>query len=152
MQFYNSVMFLGLPDDIHDEKPSFLQFKKNALPTDRPTNRRTEGPTDQRTDRPSYRDARTQSEKRVKDHTYTHTRASHWITNSKAPFHWSTTSCFSGIDSWPLFMLQWNKKSIQFFFDWSQQFISVQLKTFLFLLFKKRFFHFIINCCLWKFL
>ena len=43
-------MFLGLPDDIHEEKPSFLQFKKNALPTD--------GPTDRRTDRPSFRDAR----------------------------------------------------------------------------------------------
>ena len=25
MQFYISVMFLGLPDDIHEEKPSFLQ-------------------------------------------------------------------------------------------------------------------------------
>ena len=24
MQFYISVMFLGLPDDIHEEKPSFL--------------------------------------------------------------------------------------------------------------------------------
>ncbi len=43
MQFYVSVMFLGLPDDIHEEKPSFLRFKKNALPTD--------GRTDQRTDR-----------------------------------------------------------------------------------------------------
>ena len=30
MQFYISVMFLGLPYVIHDEKPSFLQFKKNA--------------------------------------------------------------------------------------------------------------------------
>ncbi len=29
MQFYISAMFLGLPDDIHKEKPSFsLQFKK----------------------------------------------------------------------------------------------------------------------------
>ena len=28
MQFYISVIFLGLPDDIHEEKPSFLQFKK----------------------------------------------------------------------------------------------------------------------------
>ena len=46
MQFYISVMFLGLPDDIHEEKPSFLEFKKNALPTDR----RTDGPTDGRTD------------------------------------------------------------------------------------------------------
>ena len=46
MQFYISVMFLGLPDDIHDEKPSFLQFEKNALRTDQPTNRRTDGRTD----------------------------------------------------------------------------------------------------------
>ena len=46
MQFYISVMLLGLPDDIHEEKPSFLQIKKNALPTDQ----RTDGPTDQRTD------------------------------------------------------------------------------------------------------
>ena len=51
MQFYISVMFLGLPEDKDEEKPSFLQFKKNALPTDRQT--------DQRTDKPSYRDART---------------------------------------------------------------------------------------------
>ena len=43
MHFYISVMFLALPDDIHEEKPSFLQSKKNAL----------------RTDGPSYRDART---------------------------------------------------------------------------------------------
>ena len=47
IKFYISVMFLGLPDDIHEEKPSFLQFKKkNALPTDR----RTDGSTDGRTD------------------------------------------------------------------------------------------------------
>ena len=50
MQFYISVMFLGLPDDIHEEKPSFLQFKKNALPTHGPTDGRTDGPTDRRTD------------------------------------------------------------------------------------------------------
>ena len=36
------MMLLGLPDDIHEEKPSFLQFKKNAL--------RTDGRTDGRTD------------------------------------------------------------------------------------------------------
>ena len=54
MQFYISVMLLGLPDDIHEEKPSFLQFKKKRI-TDRPTDGRTDG----RTDRPSYRDART---------------------------------------------------------------------------------------------
>ena len=50
MQFYISVMFLGLPDVIHEEKPSFSQLKKNALRTDQPTNRRTDGPTDRRTD------------------------------------------------------------------------------------------------------
>ena len=63
MQFYISMMFLGLPDDIHEEKPLFLQFKKNALPTDRPTDGRTDRPTDRRTDRPSYRDARTHLKK-----------------------------------------------------------------------------------------
>ena len=47
MQFYISVMFLGFPDDIHDEKPSFLQFKKMRYrPTDGQTNRRTDGQTD----------------------------------------------------------------------------------------------------------
>ena len=44
MQFYISVMFLGLPDDIHEEKPSFLQFKKKRI-----TDRRTDGPTDGQT-------------------------------------------------------------------------------------------------------
>ncbi len=83
MQFYISVMFLGLPDKIDKEKPTFLQSKKNELRTDGPTNGRpdrpsyrdarthlktfifvikkkkpTDGWTDQRTDRPSYRDAR----------------------------------------------------------------------------------------------
>ena len=43
MQFYISVMFLGLPDAIHEEKPSYLQFKKKH---DRPTNGRTDGQTD----------------------------------------------------------------------------------------------------------
>ena len=42
-------MLLDLPDDIHEEKPSFLQFKKNALRTDG----RTDGPTDRRTDQPT---------------------------------------------------------------------------------------------------
>ena len=59
MQFYISVMFLGLPDDIHEEKPSFLQSKKRI------TDRRTDG----RTDRPSHRDARTHlkiTEKKLK--------------------------------------------------------------------------------------
>ena len=56
MQFYISVMFLGLPDDINEEKPSFLESKKTHYgPTD--------GPADQRTDRPSYRDARTHLKK-----------------------------------------------------------------------------------------
>ena len=50
MEIYITVMFLGPPDDIHEEKPSFLQFKKNALPTDRPTDGPTDGRTDGRTD------------------------------------------------------------------------------------------------------
>ena len=36
-----------------------LQFKKNALRTDRRTDGPTDRPTDRRTDEPSYRDART---------------------------------------------------------------------------------------------
>ena len=44
MQFYISVMFLGLSDDKHEEKPSFLQFKKKRI-TDRRTNRPTDGQT-----------------------------------------------------------------------------------------------------------
>ena len=27
MQFYISMMFLGLPDNIHEEKPSFFDFE-----------------------------------------------------------------------------------------------------------------------------
>ena len=50
MQFYISVMFLGFPDDIHEEKPLFLQFKKTALRTDQPTDGRTDGRTEGRTD------------------------------------------------------------------------------------------------------
>ena len=50
-QFYISVKFLGLPDDIREEKPSFLQFKKNALQTDGRTDRPTDEPTNGRTDR-----------------------------------------------------------------------------------------------------
>ena len=49
MLFYISVMFLGLPDGIHEEK-TFLPSKNKRI-TDRQTNRRT--------DRPSYRYART---------------------------------------------------------------------------------------------
>ena len=44
-------MFVGFPDEIHKEKPLFLDFENNWLWTD--------GPTDGSTDRPSYRDART---------------------------------------------------------------------------------------------
>ena len=55
MQFYISAMFVGFPDEIHEEKPSFLDFENNWLRTDGPTDGRTDG----RTDRPSYRDART---------------------------------------------------------------------------------------------
>ena len=40
-------MFVGFPDEIHEEKPSFLDFENNWLRTDR----RADGPTDQRTDR-----------------------------------------------------------------------------------------------------
>ena len=59
MQFYISVMFLGFPNEIHEAKPSFLDFEKNWLRMDGPTDRPTDRPTDQWTDRPSYRDART---------------------------------------------------------------------------------------------
>ncbi len=41
-----SVMFLGLPDKIHEEKPSFLQSKKNALRKDRRTDWPMDGPMD----------------------------------------------------------------------------------------------------------
>ena len=34
MQFYLSVIFLGFPDKIHEEKPSFLDFENNWLRTD----------------------------------------------------------------------------------------------------------------------
>ena len=46
MQFYISVMFLGFSNEIHEEKPSFLDFENNWLRTDG----RTDGPTDGRTD------------------------------------------------------------------------------------------------------
>ena len=63
MRFFISVMFLGFPDKIHKEKPSFLDFENNWLRTDRRTDRRTDwrmdGRTDGRIDRPSCRDART---------------------------------------------------------------------------------------------
>ena len=52
MQFYIFVMFLGLPDDIHEEKPSSLQSEKKThyRRTDGPTDGRTDGRTDERTD------------------------------------------------------------------------------------------------------
>ena len=53
MQFYISGMFLGLPDNIQKEKPSFFNFENNWLPTDR----RTNGRTNRWTDKASYRDA-----------------------------------------------------------------------------------------------
>ena len=31
LQFYISVMFVSFPDKIHEEKPSFLDFKNNWL-------------------------------------------------------------------------------------------------------------------------
>ena len=46
MQFYISAMFVGFPDEIHEEKPSFLDFENNWLRTNGPT----DGPTDERTD------------------------------------------------------------------------------------------------------
>ena len=46
MQFYISAMFVGFPDDIHQEKTSFSDFENNWLRTDG----RTDGPTDRRTD------------------------------------------------------------------------------------------------------
>ena len=42
MQFYVSVMFLGFPDKIQEEKPSFLDFENNRLRTDGPTDRPTD--------------------------------------------------------------------------------------------------------------
>ncbi len=45
-------MFLGLPDDTHEEKPSLLEFKKMHYG---PTN----GPNNGQTNRPSYGNART---------------------------------------------------------------------------------------------
>ena len=45
MQFYISVMFVGFPDEIHEEKPTFLDFENNWLRTDG----RTDGPTDGQT-------------------------------------------------------------------------------------------------------
>ena len=41
MHFYISVMFLGFPDEINEEKPSFLDSKNNWLRTDGRTDGRT---------------------------------------------------------------------------------------------------------------
>ena len=41
LQFCISVMFLGLPDDTHEEKSSFLQFRTCYRRTDQPTDGRT---------------------------------------------------------------------------------------------------------------
>ena len=49
MQFYISEMFLSLPDNIQEEKPSILNFENNWLWTDGPTDRRTDGRTDGQT-------------------------------------------------------------------------------------------------------
>ena len=49
MQFYISEMFLSLPDNIQEEKPSILNFENNWLRTDGPTDRRTDGRTDGQT-------------------------------------------------------------------------------------------------------
>ena len=45
MQFYIYVMFLGLPDNIQEKKPTFFNFDNNWLRTDRRTDRPTDGLT-----------------------------------------------------------------------------------------------------------
>ena len=42
IQFYISVMFLGLPDNIQEGKPSYLNFENNWLLPDGPTDGRTD--------------------------------------------------------------------------------------------------------------
>ena len=42
MPFYISAMFVGFPDEMHKEKPSFLDFENNWLRTDGRTDRRTD--------------------------------------------------------------------------------------------------------------
>ena len=44
-----SAMFVGFPDEIHEEKPSFLEFENNWLRTDRRMDGPTNGPTDGQT-------------------------------------------------------------------------------------------------------
>ena len=46
MLFYISAIFVGFPDEMHEEKPSFLVFENTWLRTDG----RTDGQTDRRTD------------------------------------------------------------------------------------------------------
>ena len=41
MQFYISAMFVGFPDEMQEEKPSFLDFENNWLRTDGPTDGQT---------------------------------------------------------------------------------------------------------------
>ena len=43
IEMYISLMSLALPDDIHEESPSFLDFENGWL-LDGPTNRRTDRP------------------------------------------------------------------------------------------------------------
>ena len=43
------AMFVGFPDEIHKEKPSFLDFENNWLRTDRGTDGLTDGPMDGQT-------------------------------------------------------------------------------------------------------
>ena len=45
MPYYIYVVFLGFPNEILKEKPSFLDFENNWLRTDEPT----DGPTDGQT-------------------------------------------------------------------------------------------------------
>ena len=45
MQFYISAMFGGFPEELHEEKPSFLDFENNWLRTDGWTDRPTDGQT-----------------------------------------------------------------------------------------------------------
>ncbi len=46
MQFYISAMFVGFPDEKHDEKQLFIDFENNWLSTDRRTDGQTNGMTD----------------------------------------------------------------------------------------------------------
>ena len=50
MQFYISAMFVGFPDEMYEENPSFLDFENKWLRTDGPTDRPTDGRMDGRTD------------------------------------------------------------------------------------------------------